>query len=112
MSDIYVQYEATVSVTHSVWRVFVRVPRAKIDQYRQATGDQTAIDQAIARRLSEQLAERTPYLGQFGSYSLGVFYSDSAPPPLEGRAPETFFLQVPNAFGFLGPVFERRFAPV
>jgi|GraSoi_2013_60cm_1033757.scaffolds.fasta_scaffold158538_2 hypothetical protein len=87
MSDIYVQYEATVSVTHSVWRVFVRVPRAKIDQYRQATGDQTAIDQAIARRLSEQLAKRTPYLGQLGSYSLRVSYSDSAPPALEGRAP-------------------------
>jgi hypothetical protein len=29
MSDIYVKYEATVSVTHSVWRIFVKVPESK-----------------------------------------------------------------------------------
>jgi hypothetical protein len=87
MSEIYVEYEATVSVTHSVWRIFVKVPRAEIDQYRQATGDRISDDNAIARKLSEQRAKRTSYLGQLGSYSLGVSYSESPPPSLEGRAP-------------------------
>ena len=87
MSDIYVQYEATVSVTHSVWRIIVRVPRGKIDQYRINHGDQSSNDTTIARKLSEQRAKRTSFLGQLGTYSLGVSYSDSAPPSLEGRAP-------------------------
>jgi hypothetical protein len=87
MSDIYVQYEATVSETHSVWRIFVKVPRAKIDQHRQATNDRITDDNAIARKLSEQRAKRTSYLGQLRTFSLGVSYSDSAPPSLEGRAP-------------------------
>ncbi|SRR6266403_3925744 len=44
MSDIYVQYEATVSVTHSVWRIIVKVPRGKIDQYRIDHDDQSSDD--------------------------------------------------------------------
>jgi hypothetical protein len=78
MSDIYVQYEATVSETHSVWRIFVKVPRAKIDQHRQATNDRITDDNAIARKLSEQRAKRTSYLGQLRTFSLGVSYSVSA----------------------------------
>ena len=54
MSDIYVQYEATVSVTHSVWRIIVKVPRGKIDQYRIDHGDQISDDTTIARKLSEE----------------------------------------------------------
>jgi hypothetical protein len=87
MSDIYVQYEATVSETHSVWRIIVKVPRGKIDQYRIDHRDQGFDDTTIARKLSEEPAKRTPYLGQLATYSLDVSYSDSAPPSLEGRAP-------------------------
>jgi hypothetical protein len=49
MSDIYVQYEATVSVTHSVWRIIVKVPRGKIDQYRIDHDDQSSDDTKIKR---------------------------------------------------------------
>ena len=82
MSDIYVQYEATVSETHSFWRIFAKVPRAKIDQHRQATNDRITDDNAIARKLSEEPAKRTPYLAQLSTYSLGVSYSDTFPPTL------------------------------
>jgi hypothetical protein len=91
MSDIYVKYEATVSVTHSVWRIFVKVPKAKIKQYRIDHGDQSSDDTAIARKLSEEPAKVAPYLSQLGSYSLGVSYSTALPSILEGRAP--FFEQ-------------------
>ena len=77
MSDIYVRYEATVSVTHSVWRIIVKVPRGKIDQYRIDHRDQGFDDTTIARKSSEEPAKRTPYLGQLSSYSLGVSYSDT-----------------------------------
>jgi hypothetical protein len=79
MSDIYVQYEATVSVTRSVWRIIVKVPRGKIDQYRIDHGDQSSLDTTIARKLSEEPAKRTPY---FSTYSLGVSYSDTSPSTL------------------------------
>ena len=79
MSDIYVQYEATVSVTHSVWRIIVKVPRGKIDQYRIDHGDQSSDDTTIARKLSEEPSKRTPYLAQLSTYSLGVSYSDTFP---------------------------------
>src|SRR6202022_153794 len=79
MSDIYVQYEATVSVTHSVWRIIVKVPRGKIDRYRIDHGDQSSDDTTIARKLSEEPAKRTPYLAHLSTYSLGVSYSDTFP---------------------------------
>ena len=82
MSDIYVQYEATVSVTHSVWRIIVKVPRGKIDQYRIDHGDQCSDDTTIARKLSEEPSKRIPYLAQLSTYSLGVSYSDTFPPTL------------------------------
>src|SRR5260221_14464289 len=82
MSDIYVQYEATVSVTHSVWRIFVKVPRGKIDQYRKDHGDQSPDNTTIARKISEEPAKRTPYFAQLRSYSLGVSYSATSQPPL------------------------------
>jgi hypothetical protein len=82
MSDIYVQYEATVSVTHSVWRIIVKVPRGKIDQYRIDHGDQSSDDTTIARKISEGPAKKTPYLAQLSSYSLGVSYSDTSPSTL------------------------------
>jgi hypothetical protein len=82
MSDIYVQYEATVSVTHSVWRIIVKVPRGKIDQYRIDQGDQISDDTTIARKLSEEPAKSTPYLAQLSPYSLAVSYSDTSPSTL------------------------------
>src|SRR5260370_42188290 len=95
MSDIYVQYEATVSVTHSVWRIIVKVPKAKIDQYRIDRGDQSSDDTTIARRISEVPANKTPYLAQLSSYSLGVSYSDTSPstlrPPLLQQYGMTFW---------------------
>jgi hypothetical protein len=82
MSDIYVQYEATVSVTHSVWRIIVKVPRGKINQYRIDHGDQSSDDTTIARKLSEEPSKRIPYLAQLSTYSLGVSYSDTFPSTL------------------------------
>src|SRR5258708_16193615 len=82
MSDIYVQYEATVSVTHSVWRIIVKVPKAKIDQYRIDRGDQSSDDTTIARKISEGPAKKTPYLAQLISFSLGITYSDTSPSTL------------------------------
>src|SRR5260221_13631433 len=82
MSDVYVQYEATVSVTHSVWRIIVKVPRGKIDQYRIDHRDQSSADTMIARKISEEPAKRTLYLAQLSPYSLGVSYSHTSPSTL------------------------------
>jgi len=57
MSDIYVQYEATVSVTQRVWLIIVKVPKAKIGQYRIDHRDQSSDDTTIARKLSEEPAK-------------------------------------------------------
>ena len=95
MSDIYVQYEATVSLTRSVWRIIVKVPREKIDQYRITHGDPISDDTAIARKLSEEPAKRSPYLAQLSKYSLGVSYSETSPstllPPILERDGMTFW---------------------
>ena len=87
MSDIYVEYQATASGAHSVWRITVKVPRTKIDQYRQANSDQSSSDNDIARKMSEESATRTLYFAQLGIYGLGASYPDALPSTLEGRAP-------------------------
>ena len=95
MSDIYVQYEATVSVTRSVWRIIVKVPREKIDRYRIEYGDPISDDSTIARKLSEEPAKRSPYLAQLSTYSLGVSFSETSPstlrPPILERDGMTFW---------------------
>jgi hypothetical protein len=86
MPDVYVQYYATMSGTHNVFQVFVKVPRGEIDEYRKAHGGQTS-DNGIARKLPEKLAKTRPYLLQLHEYSLGVYYSDNLPASLTGYQP-------------------------
>jgi len=72
-----------MSGTHNVFRVFVKVPRAKIAEYRRAKTDQNSADNAIAREISQPLALTRPFLTQLHEYSLGVYYSDALPAELE-----------------------------
>jgi hypothetical protein len=87
MSDVYVEYKATASGEHSVWRIFVAVPGARIDQYRQANNERTATDQAIARRLSEEPARTSDYLAQLSGHMLTVSYPKAIPALATERAP-------------------------
>ena len=86
MPDVYVQYHATMSGTHNVFQVFVKVPLGEIDEYRKTYGAQTS-ENEIARKLSEKLAKNRPYLLQVHEYSLGVYYSDTLPASLKGYEP-------------------------
>jgi hypothetical protein len=95
MSDVYVQYHATmsgspgapVSGSPPVFQIFVRVPRESIDDYRRTNNDQTSSDNSVARKLSQPLALTRPTIFQFHVYSLGVYYSDDLPSSLRGQPP-------------------------
>jgi hypothetical protein len=85
MSDIYVEYQATGK--QSVWRITVKVPRTKIDQYREANGDDASNDNDIARKLSEESAARTLQFAQLGVFGSGVSFPEDLSPSLKGRTP-------------------------
>jgi hypothetical protein len=54
MSDVYVEYRVSSTTgSPNVIRVFAKVPRAKIEAYRQAQNDQASSDTDIAYNLSE-----------------------------------------------------------
>jgi hypothetical protein len=67
-----------------IGRFLSQVPRSLSEC---ATKDGTATDQAIARRLSEQLTKRPPYLAQLATYRFDASYPNKLPVSLEGRAP-------------------------
>jgi hypothetical protein len=44
MSDLFIEYHATMSGTENVFRVFVTVPATKIAEYRRTKGDKASTD--------------------------------------------------------------------
>ena len=82
MSDLFIEYHATVSGTENVFRVFVKIPATKIAQYRRTKGDKSLTDIELALELSQPLALTRPYLLRLHEYSLDVYYSDALPEEL------------------------------
>jgi hypothetical protein len=82
MADIFVEYQATISGTDSVSRVFVKVPKLAIAEYRKTKGDKASDDIELALELSQPQALMRPYLLQLREYSLDVYCSDSLPAEL------------------------------
>jgi hypothetical protein len=87
MSDVFIEYHATMSGTDNVFRVFVKVPAAKITEYRRTNADKASTDIELALQLSQPLALTRPYLLQLHEYSLGVYYSDALPEELQNARP-------------------------
>jgi hypothetical protein len=87
MSDVFIEYHATVSGTEKIFRVFVRVSAAKIAEYRREKGDKRSDDIEIACTLSQPAAMTRPHLLQLREYSLDVYYSDVLPEELQNRLP-------------------------
>ena len=84
--DIYVQYEsagAFKGCAPKVLRAYVKVPRAKIQEYRREENDYTSSDNAIAQTLSESLAFNL--LGQLRGYWIGC--RDTLPIEFQERGP-------------------------
>jgi hypothetical protein len=82
MTDLFIEYQATISGTENVFRVFVKAPAAKIAEYRRTKGDNASTDIEVALELSQPLALTRPYLLQLHEYSLDVYYSDALPEEL------------------------------
>jgi hypothetical protein len=87
MADIFVEYQATMIGTDSVSRVFVKVPKVAITEYRKTKGDKASNDIELALELSQPQALMRPYLLQLREYSLDVYYSDSLPAELQNLHP-------------------------
>lgn len=85
MSDIYVEYRVSSTTgSPNVIRVFAKVPRAKIEAYRQAQNDHTSSDTDIAYNLSELPAlSRFPY----PHWRSSVSYPDALPAELQECEP-------------------------
>jgi hypothetical protein len=85
MSDIYVEY-VVLSTTGSptVIRIFAKVPRGKIEAYRQAQNDHASSDTDIAYNLSE-----LPALSRFPHphWRSSVSYRDALPAELQECEP-------------------------
>src|SRR5215469_8039799 len=74
MSDIYVEYEvSSTTCSACVIRIFAKVPRAKIEAYRQAQNDPYLYRHRYAHNLSELPAlsslDSSPSLAEFGQLS-------------------------------------------
>jgi len=82
-SDIYVRYEACEIGEHKPLRVFARVPRAKIRDFRQASDDPTFSDEEIAKILAIRSAESR--LCQLRAYSTGISCLETPPVELQER---------------------------
>jgi hypothetical protein len=86
MSDIYVEYQVSSTTgSPNVIRVFAKVPRAKIEAYRQAQNDRASSDTDIAYSLSE-----LPALSRFPHphWRSSVSYPDALPAELQECEPD------------------------
>ena len=86
MSDIYVEYEVSSTTgSPNLIRVLARVPRAKIEAYRQAQNDHASRDTDIAYNLSE-----LPALSRFPhpQWRSSVSYPDALPAELQECEPD------------------------
>jgi len=85
MSDVYVEYKVSSTTgSPNVIRVFAKVPRAKIEAYRQAQNDHASSDTDIAYNLSE-----LPALSRFPHphWRSSVSYPDALPAELQECEP-------------------------
>jgi hypothetical protein len=85
MSDVYVEYKVSSTTgSPNAIRVFAKVPRAKIEAYRQAQNDQASSDTDIAYNLSE-----LPALSRFPHphWRSSVSYPDALPAELQECEP-------------------------
>ena len=85
-SDIYVRYEACEIEEHKPFRLFARVPSAKILEFQQASDDPTFSDEDIAKILATRPAES--HLCQLHASWTGISCLETPPIELQEREPD------------------------
>jgi hypothetical protein len=86
--DIYVQITASSESSGKSRTVVVRVPRARIEKFRQEKDHAHANDDAVAKALAEPLANYAfTHRTIFSSYKLAHSFSPTPPPDIEGKSP-------------------------
>jgi hypothetical protein len=88
-SDIYVFVTATFGRSGHTKSVVVLVPRKSIEEYRSRVQATKENDESIARELADQVASYVfTHRPAFGSFRVAHSFSATAPPEIEGEAPE------------------------
>jgi hypothetical protein len=86
--DIYVQITASSGSSDKSRTAIVRVPRAKIDKFRQDKNDFRSDDNALAKSFAEPLVGYAfTHRTIFSTYTLAYSFSLTPPPEIGGRTP-------------------------